>query len=504
MARGLVVNDSSHTQYNGRMTWFVIASCVVAAMGGAIFGYDIGVSGGVTSMEPFLTKFFPTVYTKMTEDKRISNYCKFDSQLLTSFTSSLYFAGFFASLIASSTTKVFGRKLSIFVGGVAVLAGSAVGGAALNVYMLILGRVLLGIGVGFANQVIPMYLVEIAPSKYRGAFNNGFHLSLSFGVLLANLVNYGSEKIKGGWGWRVSIALTALPASVITIGSFFLPETPNSLIQNNNSNDYHMAKLVLQKIRGTNDVDQELNDLIEAISTSKTVTNPLQALLFQPKYRPQLVMAVLIPFFQQMTGINVVGFYAPVFFRTIGLGEAASLLSSVATGIISMLADILAILTVDKCGRKALFLWGGVQMFGIFTVIGSVLMTQLGDHGTLSKGYSYIILVLLCVYSASFSMSWGPLGYLVPSEIFQLEVRSAAQGLTVAFNFVFTFLVAQTLLSMLCHFKAGIFFFFGGWIVLMTVFVHLFLPETKNVPLEKIDLLWKEHWFWSRVVNVEL
>ena len=103
-------------------------------------------------MDPFLKKFFPDVYIKMKEDTKISNYCKFDNELLTSFTSSLYFAGLFASLLASSVTKAFGRKISILVGGVAVLAGSALGGAALNIYMLIFRRVLLGLGVGFANQ----------------------------------------------------------------------------------------------------------------------------------------------------------------------------------------------------------------------------------------------------------------------------------------------------------------------------------------------------------------
>ena len=105
-------------------------------------------------MEPFLKKFFPEVYTKMNEDTNISNYCKFDSQLLTTFTSSLYIAGLVASLFASSVTRVFGRKPSILLGGAAFLAGSALGGAALNVYMLIFGRILLGIGVGFANQVL--------------------------------------------------------------------------------------------------------------------------------------------------------------------------------------------------------------------------------------------------------------------------------------------------------------------------------------------------------------
>ena len=109
-------------------------------------------------MEPFLKKFFPEVYTKMNEDTKISNYCKFDSQLLTSFTSSLYIAGLFASFFASSVTRVFGRKPSILLGGAAFLAGSALGGAALNVYMLIFGRILLGIGVGFANQVLKLNL----------------------------------------------------------------------------------------------------------------------------------------------------------------------------------------------------------------------------------------------------------------------------------------------------------------------------------------------------------
>lgn len=115
---------------------------------------QFGFEGGVTSMEPFLNKFFPEVYKKMKEDTKRSNYCKFDSQLLTSFTSSLYMAGLIASLFASSFTRAFGRKPSILLGGASFLVGSALGGAAFNVYMLIFGRILLGIGVGFANQVI--------------------------------------------------------------------------------------------------------------------------------------------------------------------------------------------------------------------------------------------------------------------------------------------------------------------------------------------------------------
>ncbi|KAF5731051.1 putative sugar transporter [Tripterygium wilfordii] len=497
MAVGVAV-ASQGGQYNGGMTRLVVLSCMVAAMGGVIFGYDIGISGGVTSMEPFLKKFFPKVYTKMKEDTNISNYCKFDSQLLTSFTSSLYIAGLFASFFASAITGAFGRKPSILVGGAAFLGGAALNGAATNIYMLIFGRVLLGVGVGFANQSVPLYLSEMAPARYRGAINNGFQFCVGIGVLSANLINYGTEKIKGGWGWRVSLALAAVPASLLTFGSLFLPETPNSLIQRNN--DHHKAKVMLQRIRGTPDVQAELDDLINASLISKTIHNPFLNIL-QRKYRPQLVMAIGIPFFQQVTGINVISFYAPILFRTIGLGVSASLLSAVLTGGVGIITTFISMLLVDKLGRRVLFMFGGIQMLVSQIAIGAIMAAQLGDQGVLSKGYSYLVLALICIYVAGFGLSWGPLGWLVPSEIFQLEIRSAGQSIVVAVNFLFTFIVAQAFLTMLCHLKSGIFFFFGGWVVVMTVFVYFLLPETKNVPIEKMDMVWRDHWFWKRIVG---
>ncbi|XAR66111.1 hypothetical protein NMG60_11012198 [Bertholletia excelsa] len=500
MAVGIVVSSQGGGQcYNGRTTPFVVLSCMMAATGGVIFGYDIGISGGVTSMEPFLKKFFADVYTKMKEDTKISNYCKFDSQLLTAFTSSLYVAGLITSFLASSITKNFGRKPSILAGGVAFLAGGVIGGLALNVYMIILGRILLGVGLGFANQAVPLYLSEMAPSKHRGAFSNGFHLSLSIGVLFANLLNYGTEKIRGGWGWRVSLGMAAAPALFLTVGSLFLPETPNSMIQRSKDNK---AKLMLQKIRGTSDVQVELDDLIKAREASKSIKHPFKNIT-QRKYRPHLVMAIAIPFFQQVTGINVIGFYAPVLFRTIGLAESASLMSTVVTGVVGIVGTFTSILLVDKVGRRALFMFGGLQMLVSDIVVGSIMAAQLGDHGELKKEYALVVIILICAYVVGFCCSWGPLGFLVPSEIFPLEIRSAGQSINVAVNFLLIFALAQTLLAILCHFKAGIFFFFGGWVAVMTGFVHLFLPETKNVPIEQMERVWRKHWFWKRFVGEE-
>jgi MFS family permease len=476
-------------------------------------------------MEPFLKKFFPEVYTKKNADTKISNYCKFDSQLLTSFTSSLYIAGLVASLFASSVTKAFGRKSSILVGGIAFLVGSALAGAALNVSMLIFGRILLGIGVGFANQVvsfygnilkldysqdfvliytlflqsIPLYLSEMAPPNHRGATNIGFDLCVRIGVLSANLINFGSEKIKGGWGWRISLAMSAVPASILTLGAVFLPETPNSLIQNNE--DHEKAKLMLQRVRGTNDVQEELDDLIKANAISKTIKHPFKNII-QRKYWPQLVMAIAIPFFQQVTGINFITFYAPVLFRTIGFGESASLLSSILiTGVSGIVFTFISMLIVDKLGRRALFMIGGIQMFLSQIIIGGLMAAQLGDQGGISKGYASLIIIFICIYVAGFAWSWGPLGWLVPSEIYPLEIRSTGESITVAVSFFFIFIGAQTFFTMLCHFKYRIFFFFGGWVVVMSSFVYFLLPETKNVPIEQMNRVWSEHWFWKRIVG---
>ncbi|XP_047322488.1 hexose carrier protein HEX6 [Impatiens glandulifera] len=497
MAVGFAIGTEK-VAYTGKMTTFVVVSCMMAAMGGFIFGYDIGISGGVTSMESFLKKFFPEVYRKMKDDTKISNYCKFDSQLLTTFTSSLYVAGLIASFFASAVTKAFGRKPSILFGGAAFLAGASLGGAASNIYMLIFGRILLGVGVGFANQSVPLYLSEMAPFSYRGAINNGFQLCVGLGVLAANLINYGTEKIKGGWGWRISLAMAAVPASILTVGAFFLPETPNSIIQR--SHDHQKARTMLQKIRGTEDVQLELDDLIKASDSSKTADNPFVQIV-RRKYRPQLVMAVAIPFFQQVTGINVIAFYAPVLFRTMGIGESASLMSAVVTGAVGIVTTLLSMMVVDRVGRRTLLIYGGLIMLVSQIMVGSVLWVKLGDHGGLSKEYSVVVLVLICSYVAGFGVSWGPLGWLIPSEIFPLEIRSAGQCINVAVNFFFTFIVAQLFLSMLCHLKAGIFIFFGGWVAVMTVFVWFLLPETKGVPIEQMEKVWRDHKFWRTIVG---
>ncbi|KAL3651042.1 Sugar transport protein 10 [Castilleja foliolosa] len=493
-----IVGPSGGKEYEGRVTPFVIITCLVAATGGLIFGYDIGISGGVTSMDEFLLKFFPTVYaTEKNASGHESNYCKFENHLLTLFTSSLYLAALVASFMASATTRKFGRKISMTTGGLVFLVGAVLNGAAVNVEMLIIGRILLGVGIGYANQSVPVYLSEMAPPKLRGALNIGFQMAITIGIFGANLVNYGTSQMKAN-GWRVSLGLAAAPAVIMTVGSIFLPDTPNSLIERGQKDEAHE---MLIKIRGTSNVDEEYNDLLEASEVSQKVEQPLRS-IFERRYRPQMVITFLIPFFQQFTGINVIMFYAPVLFKTLGFGDDASLMSAVVTGLVNVLATLVSIFTVDKFGRRFLFLEGGIQMIICQIGVGALVASVFGVSGTgsFTPSTGNLALALICVYVAAFAWSWGPLGWLVPSEIHPLETRSLGQSINVSVNMFFTFIIGQLFLSMLCHLKFGLFFFFGGWVTVMTVFVYFFVPETKNVPIEEMNRVWKSHWFWATYI----
>ena len=209
--------------------------------------------------------------------------------------------------------------------------------------------------------------------------------------------------------------------------------------------------------------------------------------------------------FQQFTGINAIMFYAPVLFNTLGFKDDASLYSAAITGAVNVVSTVVSIYSVDKVGRRFLLLEAGVQMFFSQVVIAIVLGIKVTDHSSnLHNSYAILVVVMVCTFVSAFAWSWGPLGWLIPSETFPLETRSAGQSVTVCVNLLFTFVIAQAFLSMLCHFKFGIFFFFSGWVLIMSVFVLFLVPETKNVPIEEMtEKVWKQHWLWKRYMDDE-
>ena len=205
---------------------------------------------------------------------------------------------------------------------------------------------------------MPIYMSEVAPYKYRGALNMMFQLAITIGIFVANVLNYIFAKMENGEGWRYSLGCAIVPAIMIMFGAIILPDSPSSLIERGLD---EKAKKELIKIRGTTDIDQEFEDLMAASESSKAVKHPWVSLL-KRQYRPQLAFAIAIPFFQQLTGMNVIMFYAPILFKTIGFGATASLMSAMIIGACNAIATLVSIFTVDKFGRRTLFLEGGAQM----------------------------------------------------------------------------------------------------------------------------------------------
>ncbi|XP_078176080.1 sugar transport protein 8-like [Carex rostrata] len=494
----VVISNSNAPDFGGKITYYVILCAVVAATGGLMFGYDIGISGGVTSMDDFLLKFFPAVYAKKHHVKE-NNYCKYDNQFLQLFTSSLYLAALVASFVASRTCSNYGRKLTMQMASVLFLVGVALNAGAINLTMLIFGRILLGIGVGFANQAAPLFLSEMAPVKYRGALNILFQLNVTIGILFANIINYFVANVHPN-GWRIALGIAGIPAALLCAGSFLITETPTSLIERQRLTE---GMNTLKKIRGIDNVTAEYEELVLSSEIARQVKHPYRNLM-KRKSRPQLVIAIVMQVFQQFTGINAIMFYAPVLFQTVGFKSDASLMSSAIVGTINVLSTVVSVVVVDKLGRRKLLLEACVQMLLTQVTIGVLLTIYLKDTGNLPKSVALGVVFCVCFYVMSFAWSWGPLGWLIPSETFPLETRTAGYSFAVSSNMLFTFLIAQAFLSMLCTMRAGVFFFFAAWVIVMCAFVICFLPETKGIPIDEMtDRVWKQHWFWKRFMDDE-
>ncbi|KAK4440875.1 Sugar transport protein 8 [Sesamum alatum] len=495
----LADSDGGGSDFPAKLTGQVILCSLIAAFGGLMFGYDIGISGGVTSMDDFLLKFFPSVYEKKHRAKE-NNYCKYDNQLLQLFTSSLYLSAVVCSWAASFCCKRFGRKRTMQMAAAFFLIGVVLNAAAVNIYMLIAGRICLGAGIGFGNQAVPLFISEIAPARYRGGLNVCFQMLITIGILIANVVNYFTSNVHP-YGWRISLGGAGFPALFLGLGSLLIVETPTSLIERGKTEEGLRA---LKTTRGVDDVQKEYEEIVRATENAKKVKHPFRNLIMKRSSWPQLFCGTILQVFQQFTGINVVMFYAPVLFQTMGLGGDASLLSAVITGSINAASTLVAVFGVDKFGRRKLLIQAAIQMLISQVFVGAILAKHLKTTNAIPMPFAYLTVFLICVFVMGFAWSWGPLGWLIPSEIFPLETRPAGFFFAVSCNMICTFIIAQAFLTMLCQMRAGIFFFFAAWIVVMGSFAVFLLPETKGVPIDEMnERVWKKHWFWHRFFRNE-
>lgn len=488
------------------VTWYVVMCSLSASAGGLLFGYDIGITGGVTSMRPFKLLFFPGIAARDDEIKRIkelheaegttpdeeavanARYCVYDDQILQLFVSSLFITGMFSSLASSFIQARWGRRITMLIAGLWFLFGTILLTTAQVTPLLVIGRICWGVGVGMANSTVPLYLSEMAPAHLRGALNILFQLATTIGILLAQFINLGVQNMESGFRW--SLGLSAIPGSILTLGAILLPNTPSSLLELGHLSQAHD---VLRKIRGNHPrVDEEYNQLVDECKRSAALSNSRGwQKLFTPAFRCSLLVVVMLPFLQQVVGINSIMFYSNQLFESAGINDP--LTQTVIVGLVNVCSTFVSIYAVDKIGRRKLLIEGAVQM-----CISLVLMSIMWGTGAASSGSGGKWAVFFTsIYIAGFAWSWGPVAWLVPTEIMPLEMRSAGMSIATTVNFLFTSIIGQAFLTMLCNMKYGIFLFFGAFCVIAIIYTMLFVPETQGIQLEQIMDAVHNHWFWG-------
>ena len=456
---------------------YIFGITLVATLGGLLFGYDTAViSGAVDSLK--------TVFHL--------NEATFGS-MATFYHGATVSSALIGCIIGSAISGVFatnfGRKNSLLIAAIMFFV-SACGAAypefffftkgdgsipvliAFNIY-----RIIGGIGVGLASAICPMYIAEIAPAEIRGKLVSWNQFAIIFGMLIVYFVNYFITKGQpqewiDAQGWRYMFASNAVPAAVFGFLLFLVPETPRFLAL---SGQQEKALHVLSKINGTNKAKEILQDIKD--SAHEKVE---KVLAYGWKV---LVIGILLSVFQQAVGINVVLYYAPTIFKGLGFGNDAAMYQTVIMGFINIIFTLVAIFTVDKFGRKPLLIIGSVGMaIGMFA-IGLLAYLQIIGVSTL---------IFIVIYSASFMMSWGPICWVLISEIFPNTIRGKAIAIAVAAQWISNFIVSSSFPALQSISMTFTYCLYGVMSVLSAIFVWKMVPETKGKTLEDMTKLWRK------------
>jgi SP family galactose:H+ symporter-like MFS transporter len=441
---------------------FVIVAVGVAALGGLLFGYDTGVISGAIL---FIQKQFSL--SSILEEVVVS-------AVLLGAVAGASFGGILADRI--------GRRKTIIAAAVTFTVGAIGTALSPGVAFLIAGRVVVGLAIGVASFVSPMYISEIAPARVRGSLVSVNQLAVTVGIVIAYLVDYGFAAMQG---WRYMLGVAALPSIALGLAMLRLPDSPRWLMRWGRR---ERARGVLRRIRTSKDVDGELDQI--AVSIRKQESGSAGTLL-HPALRLALLFGAGLAIFQQLTGINTVIYYAPTIFRFAGIQTAgSSLLATLIVGLVNVGFTVLAIRLMDRVGRRPLLLVGvGGQLLGLL-LLGFAFRLQ-----GLAALLGYVAIGSLALYVGSFAIGLGPVFWLMISEIYPLKVRGTAMGMATLVNWAANLIVALSFLSLVNAIgRPATFFLYGGIAAAAWVFVYFLAPETRGRSLEQIE----EHWHAGR------
>lgn len=403
----------------------------------------------------------------------------------------------FGSLAGGRTADLIGRKWTMALAAIIFQTGAAVMTFAHSFQVLMIGRFLAGIGIGLGGMIAPVYIAEISPSANRGSLTSFPEIFINLGILLGYVSNYAFSGLSVHKNWRVMLAVGILPSVFIGVALFIIPESPRWLVLQNRVDE---ARAVLLK---TNENEAEVEERLEEILLAAGVGTAEKYedksiwrdfLIPSPPLRRMLITGIGIQCFQQITGIDATVYYSPEIFKSAGIKSNSSLLAAtVAVGLSKTAFILVAIILVDKLGRKPLLYISTIGMTICLSCVGAALaFLKEGEFGVA------LAILSVCGNVAFFSVGIGPICWVLTSEIFPLRLRAQAAALGAVGNRVCSGLIAMSFLSVSRAISvAGTFFVFSMISALSVAFVHKFVPETKGKSLEQIESLFQDQHNWG-------
>jgi sugar porter (SP) family MFS transporter len=438
----------------GQVRRRVAVGAAITALGGLLFGYDTGVVSGALL---FVKKDF-------------GGLSNFQQELVTSL---LLVGAVVGALGAGRVSDKIGRRPTVLITALVFIIGVLLAAFTPTYPMLLVARIIIGLAVGSASMIVPLYIGEIVPPRVRGGLVSLNQLAITVGILGSYLIDYG---LSGTGNWRLMFGLAAIPAALLFIGMLFQQESPHWLIRQGREDE---ARQVLRRLRDDSDIDGEVREVREVARREGGLRD-----LVSPRVRPLLVVGVMLAVFQQITGINTVIYYAPTLLQGAGFGNSGALLANVVNGAVNVGMTIVAIWLLDKVGRRPLLLSGTAGM-----AVGMAITACCFLGGENLKGALAIVAVIgLFIYTGSFAIGLGPVFWLLIAEIYPLKIRGAAMSVASMANWAANFVVTVSFLTLLSAIGgSGAFFLFGFLTLVALAYFWRKVPETKGRSLQEIE-----------------
>ncbi|ATZ50107.1 hypothetical protein BCIN_05g04880 [Botrytis cinerea B05.10] len=458
------------------------------ATGGLLFGYDTGTISGVVAMRAFRQQF-STGYVDPS-DNELSISPSQSAQIVA-----ILSAGtFFGALLAAPMGDRIGRRISLIIAVGIFCIGVALQTAAMQIPMLIAGRFFAGLGVGIISVLVPLYQSEMSPKWIRGTLVCTYQLAITGGILLAAVVNIFTEGIDGPKAFRIPFSIQFVWAGILFLGLVLLPETPRYLIK---SGQHQAAASSLSRLRRLDITHPALIEELAEIEANHEYELSLGSssykdiFLGSPHLGRRLLTGCVLQMLQQLTGCNFIFYYGTTYFKNVGISSPYVI--QLISNAVNTLSTIPGMFLVESLGRRRLLMLGAAGMAVCHFLIASVGTAAQEE----ARAVNIVIIVFVCLFIFFFASSWGPVVWVVTSEIFPLKVRAKSMSISTASNWLLNFAIAYSVPYMIStgpgytNLQTKIFFLWACFCVIAFIFVWGMVYETSKISLEQIDELYE-------------